>query len=86
MISSVFSFGVSVFYIWLKAFQQLNVQHDKYLWVPPISLLMALCEVSIVSLIVSNSFWLFIPIGVGGGVGCIAAMLAHKNFRQKMGA
>lgn len=82
MLSFITAFGVSCFYIWLKAFQQLSVQHDKYLWVPPVSLCMALCEVTIITLIVSQSFWVFIPVGLGGGIGCMGAMYMHKRMRR----
>lgn len=74
-------FGCNIAYIGLKAFQQLNVVHEKYVWVVPISLSMAFCETFTTKLIVENSMWVFLPLGLGGGLGCIMAMLLHKRLR-----
>lgn len=75
------AFIASFVMIWLKAMQQLNVVKDKRLYIMPISMCMALCEVSIIGLVVSQSFWLFIPIGLGGGCGCLLAMSNHKKIK-----
>ena len=81
------SFGIAFFlnvtYIALKAFQQLNVMHNKYLWVFPISFSMALCEVLTTKLIVANGVLVFIPIGLGGGLGCVFAMWMHAKLRSR---
>ena len=34
-------FFSSLVFIAMRAFQQLNVQHDRYLWVPPVTAMMA---------------------------------------------
>lgn len=71
------AFAVSFVYIFLKAWQQINVVYKKYKAVPLVSMLMALCEVTIVTLVVKSNIWLFIPIGVGGAIGCMLSM--HIN-------
>lgn len=72
------AFIVSFVYIYLKAWQQINVIHQKYINVLPVSLMMALCEVSIIALVVRDSLWMFIPIGLGGGLGCMLSMKINK--------
>lgn len=73
------AFIVSFVYIYLKAWQQINVMHKRYKAVPLVAMLMALCEVTTVGLIVHTSFWLFIPIGIGGALGCLLSM--WRNYR-----
>ena len=75
---------VSFTYIFCKAFQQLNVVGKKYGWVVPTSMVMALCEVTIVASVVKTSVWIFIPIGLCGGAGCIVAMWLDTR-RSKRG-
>lgn len=73
------AFIVSFVYIYLKAWQQINVMRKRYKAVPVVAMLMALCEVTTVGLIVHTSFWLFIPIGIGGALGCLLSM--WRNHR-----
>lgn len=73
------AFIVSFVYIYLKAWQQINVMQKRYKAVPVVAMLMALCEVTTVGLIVHTSFWLFIPIGIGGALGCLLSM--WRNHR-----
>lgn len=75
----VTAFLVSFTYIYLKAWQQINVVQKRYKSVPVVAMLMALCEVTTVGLIVHTSFWLFIPIGIGGALGCLLSM--WRNHR-----
>lgn len=79
MLSYLIAFFISFFYIYLKAWQQINVIHKRYKMVPVVSLLMAICEVATIGLVVHTSFWLFIPIGIGGGLGCMSAMWKHNK-------
>lgn len=81
-ISFIIGFCLNMGYIALKAFQQLSVQHDKYGWIIPVSLSMAACEVFTTKLIVANSALIFIPLGIGGGLGCMGAMKMHKYLRN----
>lgn len=77
-------FFTTVAFIALRAFQQLNVQYDRFLWVPPTTSMMAVCEViSITSIIKSGSMWAILPLSLGGTLGCWGAMLLHKRLRKK---
>lgn len=70
-------------YVALKAFQQLNVVHDEFKWIMPISLSMAACEVAVVSAIVkAPDLFLILAIGLSAGVGAIASMLLHRRMRN----
>ena len=75
-------FASSYVFIFLKAFQQLNVVHDKYWWVIPTSLSMAFCEVFIiVALAKSEGFnvSMAIAVGLGSGLGAVSSMWLHKR-------
>lgn len=83
MLGYLATYLASTAFICLRAFQQLNVQHDKYGWIPMTSMLMAVCEVTIVTAIVKAGFgWVVIPLGLGGATGAILAMLIHKRLRK----
>jgi hypothetical protein len=72
------AFAASFIFIFLKAFQQLNVVHRQYLLVIPTSMMMATCEVAVIALVARNGWgWIVIFTGLGGGLGCIAAMFFH---------
>lgn len=72
----------SFIFVALKAFQQLNVMHDRTKWVLPTSMFMALMEVSIIFGAISNGWRAAIPMGIGGGLGCLAAMNLHRRMRK----
>lgn len=77
------AFLSSFLHVSVRCAQQLNVVHNKYLWVLPCSLLMGATEVFGVVLIVdSDSFLIFIPLGLGGAAGCLTAMLFHRRLRH----
>lgn len=77
-------FCTSLAFIALRAFQQLNVQHDRYLWVPPVTACMAVCEVlSITTLVKNGSLYAAIPMAFGGVLGCWFAMWFHKRMRER---
>ena len=74
-------------YVFLKAFQQRNVVFDHYRWIFPISILMGIFEVtmlaSIYKIFQNGSLLLAgVSIGVGGAIGAILAMLAHKKVMK----
>ena len=76
-------FVTSIAFIALRAFQQLNVQHDRTWWVPPTTFGMAVCEViSITSIVKSGSMWAVLPLAAGGTLGCWFAMWLHKYLRR----
>lgn len=81
---SILLFFTSLFFIALRAFQQLNVQHDRFMWVPPTTMLMAVCEVlSITTLFQNPTLWSAVPMAAGGALGCWFSMWFHKYMRSK---
>lgn len=77
-------FLTSLLYIALRAFQQLNVQHDRYMWVPPVTAMMAIVEVlSITSIVKSGSLYAAVPMFFGGVLGCWFSMGFHKWLRKQ---
>ena len=74
----------SFFYIGLRAFQQLNVTHGRYLWVPPATASMAVMEIlSVVTLVKSDSLWAAVPMTLGGVLGCWLAMYANSRIKER---
>lgn len=66
-------------YVFLRAFQQLNVVHRNYLMVMPTSILMSVGDVLTVMYIVRiDSLWMGLTNGIAAGFGCMFAMwLSH---------
>lgn len=75
----------SMLMVALRAFQQLNVQHDRRAWVMPTSLCMAACECVIITRYAAAGFDLRLigVTGLGAGVGCLMAMTLHKRLRHE---
>lgn len=83
MIPYLIAFCASFIFIFLKAFQQLNVVHRQFLLVVPTSMLMSVCEIGVVALVIKQGWgWIVVFTGFGGGLGCIVAMHLH-TFTQK---
>ena len=74
-------FASSYIFIFLKAFQQLNVVHDKYWWVVPTSMSMAFCEVYIIASLAMQGFKIpvVLAVGLGSGLGAVTSMWIHKR-------
>lgn len=84
MNSYLLAFAASFVFIFLKAFQQLNVVHKQYLLVVPTSMAMSTCEVAVIYLVAKQGWgWLVLFTGAGGGLGCIGAMYLHKFTNKK---
>lgn len=80
----LYLFLSSVVFICMRAFQQLNVQHERYLWVPPVTAMMAMCEVLTVTAIIKvANLTAVIPLTLGGVLGCWFAMWFHKKMRER---
>lgn len=74
-------FSATLFYVFLKATQQLNVMKGLYLHVVPVSFGMAACEVTIILLVVkAATWWAIIPMGIAGAIGSCAAMWTHRRY------
>lgn len=79
----VTAFAVSFVYIFLKAKQQLHVVHAEYLWMLPTSLGLALCEVLIIGSVVKESILVFLPLGIGGSIGCMLSVYLHNRNKEE---
>jgi len=78
------AFLASMANVFLRAFQQLNVVHGRRALVIPTSVAMSACEVLVfVQIARSQSWTLVAPIGLGAGIGCLAAMALHKKVRKE---
>lgn len=76
-------FSSSLAFVGLKSWQQLNVVHRKYWWILPTSMLMAVCEVFVISKISSNGFGLIVLfVGFGAGLGSMAATWLHDYLMK----
>lgn len=76
------SFAASFGFIFLRAFQQLNVVHNNHGWVVPTSIAMAAAE-AVVIVNIARAGWqilLVLCVGVGAGLGSLVAMYLHKRF------
>lgn len=83
--SYVLAAGASFVFIFLRAFQQLNVVHNKYLAVMPTSFFMACCEVYIISAIAIKGWdpLLVLAVSLGGGSGCMVSMFIHQRIFKR---
>ena len=78
------AFTATFVYVFLKAIQQLNVVRAKYIWIVPTSFAMAVCEVYTVVVAAERGWGLIVlPIGLGGGLGCVLAVWVHGRFIKR---
>ena len=82
MIATFFlSAVVTAFYVALRSLQQLHVVNGQYWRVLPTSLLMGVSDVAIILLIVrADNLLIGFTNGIGGAIGCLAAMYLHKRM------
>ncbi len=78
-------FAVSFCYIFIKSFQQLNVVHRNYTWIPVASVLMGFCEAYIVVKQVENGVhWpVILTLGLGAGLGACCSTWLHHRYLEK---
>lgn len=76
-------FGASFLMIAAKATQQLNVVNYKWWAVLPTSFCLALMEVYIVVSVVKTGMAAVLPMGLGGGLGCLCAMALFKRRHKQ---
>lgn len=70
--------------IFLKAFQQQNVTHERYAWVLPTSFMLAFFELGVILAAVKlGTIWAFLSLGIGAGLGTISAMKFHRWLRKE---
>jgi len=68
------AFLVSLATVGLKITQQQNVNHGRKQWAVVCSFSMAALDVCVIGLIVKNSYWIWLPVGAGGALGCVLSM------------
>ncbi len=75
-----FSFAAAFLFVFLRATQQKNVQHNNYLLVLPVSLAMAFSEGWVVAAIAKQGYdlYLVLTIGIGSGLGCMLSMWVYS--------
>lgn len=81
----------SFVYVGGKAFQQLNVVHDRFGMVPPTTFVLAICEVLIIGNIAVRAVdadwhglaFTIIAMSIGASTGAMAAMKAHRWVRER---
>ena len=83
MLSFSLVFLATALAVSLKCWQQLNVINRKIKVIPLVSMAMAFSEVLVISRVVVDGFSVVLPMGLGGGFGCLVAIKlfdhAHKN-------
>lgn len=81
--SYLIAFVTSFVFIFLKAWQNLNVVHKQYMWVLPTSMAMATCEVYVIATTARTGYgWIVLAIGLGAGLGCMASMYMHGKITK----
>jgi hypothetical protein len=81
-------FAVNFVYIMLKAMQQKSVVADKKMFIVPTSMAMSACETFMVAtiatmVIATQSYWAFVPAGLGGGTGCLLGMSLFNKLNKE---
>ena len=78
LISAVATF----LYVFLRAFQQINVIHRHYWRIFPTSLGMGIGDVLLILLIVkADTLWIGLTNGIAGGMGCYLAIYLTKRLK-----
>lgn len=78
-------FAASFGFIFLKALQQRNVQHNDFALVFPTSVAMAAFEVYVIAQVALSGYGLGLVLawGSGAGLGAICAMLLHNAHLKR---
>lgn len=78
-------FSTTLIYVFLRAFQQKNVMHSKYMWMVPVSYGMGFCDVYIITSIAHGDHVLWmtaLAMGTGGTIGSISATYLHNRWTK----
>ena len=67
----------------LKAFQQQNVVHSLYIPAFLVSFFLAFAEIGVILSGIKYGWNAAMPIGFGGGIGVVFAMVLHKKVFKK---
>lgn len=84
MLSSYLAaYAVSLLYVGLRSFQQLNVMHSQYWWIPPVSMSMAFADYFVINQMVNHPWDIAIAIGAGGATGACLSVYWHAKLRAR---
>lgn len=83
MLTYIAAFAVSLIYVGLRSFQQLNVMHAKYWWVPPTSMAMAVSDYWVINQTVNSGMAIALPIGLGGATGACLSIYLHNQWNKR---
>jgi len=76
-------FCISYVYILFKAAQQISVVNDHRKWVVPVSMILAFCEVTTITVLAMHKqLWYFPFIGLGAGCGALTTMTLYANRKK----
>jgi hypothetical protein len=71
-------------YVGMRAFQQLNVVNNRWLWIPPTTFVMACVEVyNLITIVKQENYWAVVPMTIGGALGCWSSMWYHNRAKRK---
>lgn len=77
-------FSISYVYVALKAVQQLAVVNDHRRFIIPVSLCLAFCEVTTVTVLaIHKNIWYFPFVGFGAGFGALTTMVIYKKLNKE---
>ena len=86
MLNMIGAFAATAAFVFLKAFQQLNIHYDKCALVWPFSLALTFAEAGVVvylyAAVKAHHMHTVISAGIGAGAGTCCAMLSHKLTRR----
>lgn len=83
MATALLTFLATFLLIGVKAIQQINVAHRRYRGMLACSLVMAVMEVAVISSVVLTGWAAVLPIGLGGGLGAMAATYFNHHYLEK---
>lgn len=69
--------------VFLKALQSQNVVHGHYIAATVTSMLLAIAEVALITIVVARGWDSLLPVMVGGTSGVLMTMLFHRKFIRK---
>lgn len=77
-------FGISYIYVAMKAMQQIAVVNGHKKWVLPVSMCLAFCEVTTITVLaIHKNIWYFPCTGLGAGLGALTTMLIYEKIKQE---
>lgn len=79
IMQALLSFGA----VFIKGFQQQNVIGGNYKAAFFISYLMAVFEVSVISLVVLSGWSSIIPVGAGASLGIVSSMYFYRKLNKR---